>query len=319
MQYLKFTLSAELDNQRLDKACALAFPDVSRSRIKNLILDGHVSVNETPVNDPSKKVMSGQTLCLGLPDLIPATPKAQAIALDIVYEDNDIIVINKPAGMVVHPAPGNYDSTLVNALLAHCGDTLSGIGGVARPGIVHRLDKDTSGLIVIAKNDAAHQGLSSQFADRTLSRNYYAFVWGIIKPTEGTINTNIGRSPKNRKKMSVLRVGGKHAITHYNLIKTYGNHASLVECKLETGRTHQIRVHLASIGYSIIGDEVYGKSPKGLSSNLQNGVMEILGKPARQALHAFHLQLKHPISGAPLCFNIDLPSELKNLETLLQY
>lgn len=288
--------------ERLDRLLAGGLPEQSRSRIKTLILAGRVTSSGATITDPSYRVKPGEAFTLVVPDPVPATPLGQAIALDVVYEDDALIVIDKPAGMVVHPAAGNPDGTLVNALISHCAGSLSGIGGELRPGIVHRLDKDTSGLMVAAKSDVAHRGLSDQFATRSLSRVYLALVRGIPNPVRGTITGNIGRSPANRKKMAVLaadRAGGRHAVTHYQVQKTYSGPLSLIECRLETGRTHQIRVHLTHKGHPLIGDKLYGGART----------------PAfpRQALHAHRLAFIHPISGAAMEFAAALPEDMQAL------
>ena len=244
---------------RLDKLLAGALADLSRSRIKALVLAGGLVAGGETITDPSYRVKPGQRFALTVPEPVPATPVGQDIALTVVYEDADLIVIDKPAGLVVHPAAGNHDRTLVNALIAHCGASLSGIGGVLRPGIVHRLDKDTSGLIVAAKNDVAHSSLAAQFADRSLTRVYRALVWGLPSPPVGEIEGAIGRSPRNRKKMAVMTRSGKPALTRYRLIEAFGAAASLVECRLATGRTHQIRVHMTHRGHPVIGDALYGR------------------------------------------------------------
>ena len=254
------------------------------------------------VTDPSYRVKPGESFAISVPEPVAARPRGQAMALTVVYEDHALIVIDKAAGMVVHPAAGNPDHTLVNALISHCGHSLSGIGGVLRPGIVHRLDKDTSGLMVAAKSDAAHRGLSAQFATRTLSRVYLALVRGIPSPTKGTITGNIGRSPANRKKMAVLderRPGGRHAVTHYRVLDTFRGPVSLLECRLETGRTHQIRVHLTHKGHPLIGDKLYGgaRTPPF----------------PRQALHAYKLAFDHPDDGRQMRFEIALPDDMRAL------
>ncbi|MGB0934863.1 MAG: RluA family pseudouridine synthase [Alphaproteobacteria bacterium] len=302
-------ISTDEHRWRIDKALATLAQDLSRTRIKGLLLDGHISLDGEPVYDPAQKVTAGQEYTIVVPDLTEGPPQPENIPLDVVYEDQDLIVINKPAGMVVHPAPGHSMGTLVNALLHHCGESLSGIGGVKRPGIVHRLDKDTSGLMVVAKHDKSHKGLSEQFADRTLSRTYTAFVWGVPKPLAGTVEGNIGRHPRNRKTMAVLQAGGRPAITHYETEEIYGLTAARVRCKLETGRTHQIRVHMTSIGHSLIADPVYGRQPKGTSFvKLEN----------RQALHAKQLEFIHPMTKEKICLQADLPQDLVNLEETLQ-
>ena len=247
---------------RLDRVLADALPALSRTRLKGLIAAGHVrrrgrsrgGIGGTPPLAADTRVRTGEVFAVAVPAAAPAAPAAQPMKLSVVYEDDDIIVVDKPAGLVVHPAPGNPDRTLVNALIAHCGDSLSGIGGIARPGIVHRLDKDTSGLMVVAKNDAAHHSLARQLAERRIERVYDAVVWGVPSPRRGTITGNIGRSPANRKKMAVVPKGGKAALTRYAVTRTFGALASLVECRLASGRTHQIRVHMAAIGHPVNGD-----------------------------------------------------------------
>ena len=288
--------------ERLDKLLASGAPELSRSRIKALLLAGRVTTGGATITDPSYRVKPGETFVIWVPEPVPATPRGQAIALSVIHEDDALIVIDKPAGMVVHPAAGNPDNTLVNALIAHCGDSLSGIGGVLRPGIVHRLDKHTSGLMVAAKSDAAHRGLSAQFASRSLSRVYLALVRGIPSPTKGVIEGNIGRSPANRKKMAVLdegRPGGRAAITHYRVLNSFAGPVSLIECRLETGRTHQIRVHLTHKGHPLIGDKLYGgaRTPPF----------------PRQALHAYKLAFDHPLSGKSMNFEIALPEDMRAL------
>jgi 23S rRNA pseudouridine1911/1915/1917 synthase len=293
---------------RLDKALASA-TDLSRERIKALIADGHVEIDGKAARSPSAKVQSGAVFTVRVPAAVEPEARPQAIPLDIAFEDEHLIVVNKPAGMVVHPAAGNPDGTLVNALLHHCRGQLSGIGGVARPGIVHRIDKDTSGLLVVAKSDAAHEGLAQQFADHSISRVYLAVLGGHLSASKGTIKGRIGRSDQNRKKMAVLpeqSSRGKHAITHYTLLKKL-REASLVECRLETGRTHQVRVHCASIGHSLLGDQTYGRTPKQLRSVLKDLQF------ARQALHAAHLGFNHPISGDFIEFSCELPSDMQAL------
>ncbi|WP_279349559.1 RluA family pseudouridine synthase [Erythrobacter litoralis] len=295
-------------SDRLDKALAQG-TDLSRERIKTLIAQGHVEIAGKLATSPSAKVEAGTPYRIALPAPEPLETEAQAIPLDIVFEDADLIVVNKPAGMVVHPAAGNRDGTLVNALLHHCRGQLSGINGVERPGIVHRIDKDTSGLLVVAKSDAAHEGLARQFADHSIIRRYQAICAGHPNPRDGMIGGRIGRSDKDRKKMAVLPPGakrGKHAVTHYRTDRTFA-HAALIECRLETGRTHQVRVHCQSIGNPLLGDPVYGRTPKALKP-----VLEHLGF-ARQALHATRLGFSHPISGESLDFRAEMPSDMREL------
>lgn len=299
---------------RLDKFLATKIQDISRSRLQELIEEGFVKVDQTH-SDASFKVKEGQLIEVTIPPLIDARPIPQNIPLDILYEDKDVIVINKPAGMVVHPAPGNPEGTLVNALLSHCGDSLSGINGVKRPGIVHRLDKETSGLLVAAKNDKAHNHLAHQLATHEMGRRYVALVWGRLTPLEGTIEGGIGRDPRHRQRMAI-RQNGKFARTHYKVLKIYGRVASLVECRLETGRTHQIRVHLAARGHSLIGDSLYGKPPKSIPSVLQTYLKEKWPK-GRHALHAKDLLLMHPTTHENLHFSTDLPEDIRSLIDVL--
>jgi len=309
----RISIDADAAGGRLDRALADALPDLSRSRIKTLIAEGCVSMGGGKVTDVSRRVKSGEAFDVMIPDLVPAVPAGQDIPLEVVYEDDQVIVINKPAGLVVHPAPGNPDRTLVNALIAHCGASLSGVGGVARPGIVHRLDKDTSGLMVAAKTDLAHRALAEQFAAHTLERAYQAVVWGIPAKNEGTIEGNIGRHPRNRKKMTVVRRGGKHAVTHYKILRRLGTWASLVECRLETGRTHQIRVHMSSIGHPIVGDPVYGRSDRRRLHTAKTSFVNAVTALNRQALHAYLIGFEHPKTHVFLRFESDLPEELKTL------
>ena len=301
------TIGPDTAGERLDRALAVAVPDLSRSRLQALIAAGCVWEGERTVEDASVKVKPGQAFEIRVPPPVAAEPAAQAIHLEIVYEDPHLIVIDKPAGLVVHPAAGNPDGTLVNALLAHCGGELSGIGGVARPGIVHRLDKETSGLMVAAKTDAAHKALSAQFADRTLSRTYLALVWGRPNPSVGTIEGAIGRDPRDRKRMAIVKAGGKAARTHYKVLRPAGLEASLVACKLDTGRTHQIRVHLTSIGHPLIGDQVYGRRPRSAIGS------DAARSFPRQALHAAKLRFRHPADQNELEFTRPLPGDMRDL------
>jgi 23S rRNA pseudouridine1911/1915/1917 synthase len=308
---LNLAIPPELNRHRTDKAIAVLAavenPSLSRARIQALLAEGHLCLAGKVVSDASHKVHEGEVYTLVLPPPEKAEPEAQDIDITVVYEDDDVIVIDKAAGLVVHPAPGNRDKTLVNALLAHCGDSLSGIGGVARPGIVHRLDKDTSGLMVVAKNDMAHHALAKQFADRSLSRTYHALVWGAPIPSASSIDAPIGRSMKDRKKMAVT-AKGKPALTHYEVIESFAD-VSLVECKLATGRTHQIRVHLAHIKHPVVGDSVYGGGRRGKKGE------EVLQKFPRQALHAVELHFIHPRSGKLRKFVSKLPKDMKKILT----
>ena len=307
------TVAADDDGRRLDKWLAGALPGLSRSRLKALILDGRVSRDGQTISDPNTPVKPGQQYSVAEPPPAPATPQPQDIPLTIVYEDDDLLVVDKPAGMTVHPAPGSPDGTLVNALLHHCGDSLSGIGGVARPGIVHRIDKDTSGLMVVAKTDLAHQGLSAQFAAHSLERAYQAVVWGVPAPPHGTVEGPIGRHPVQRKKMAVVHRGGKPAVTRYKVLRAFGLRAALIECRLETGRTHQIRVHMTESGHPLIGDPVYGRArPAALKDCPEAARQAVLSFP-RQALHAYLIGFDHPRSGKTLRFQINLPLDISNL------
>ena len=307
-----FVESTEI-SRRLDRVLAERLTDFSRTRLKALIVDGCVTVNMAPHVDPAFRVSVGDKLIITVPPARSSKPTPQRIPLNVIYEDNELIVIDKPPGLVVHPAPGHPDQTLVNALLSHCGASLSGIGGVRRPGIVHRLDKDTSGLLVAAKNDATHRGLANAFTTKAIKRKYKAIVLGVPSPHKDTIVSNIGRNPKNRKKMAVVLKGGKRAITLYQLEKLYSNGAaSLVICELATGRTHQIRVHMAEAGYPVLGDPLYG-GHRGLSPHSTSPTIQMLREFPRQALHAFELRFIHPKTAKPLEFVSELPSDMKNL------
>ncbi|WP_142850079.1 RluA family pseudouridine synthase [Telmatospirillum sp. J64-1] len=316
---LAATVGAEEAGTRLDKWLSGALPDLSRTRIKALIEEGMVTADGATISDASFRVKSGQSFALVIPESIPAIPQPQPMDLDIVYEDEDLIVVNKPAGLVVHPAPGSPDCTLVNGLLHHCSSTLSGIGGVKRPGIVHRLDKETSGLIVAAKNDAAHNGLAVQFADHSITRAYRCVVWGVPAQKSGEIEGNIGRSPTNRKKMAIVNKGGKHALTRYRVLKMFGTSASQVECRLATGRTHQIRVHMTALGHPLVGDSTYGRvrSAQKLRDLAPAAREALIGFP-RQALHAFLLGFIHPRTGEMLRFEKEEPNDLRQLVQKLE-
>jgi 23S rRNA pseudouridine1911/1915/1917 synthase len=292
--------------ERLDKALATA-SGLSRERVKALLGEGRIMLDGHAAGQASLKLASGTSFRISVPGAVAAEAAAQDIPLVVAFEDEHLIVVDKPAGLVVHPAAGNLDGTLVNALLHHCRGQLSGIGGVARPGIVHRIDKDTSGLLVVAKSDAAHEGLARQFADHSITRAYLAVTSGHPAPPAGTIRGNIARSSTNRKKMALVGEGrGKHAITHYRTLKMLRD-AALVECRLETGRTHQLRVHLGSIGHPLLGDPVYGRSPARLRPLLTS-----LGFN-RQALHAAELGFIHPVTAEKLHFASDLPADMQQL------
>lgn len=322
------TVSEDDVGLRLDRMLAERMEGHSRSRLKMLIEDGNVTRDGTTIGEPSYKVKQAETFIVSIPPAVRAEPVACDIPLDIVFEDDDIVVVNKAAGMVVHPAPGHWAGTLVNAILYHCGDSLSGIGGVLRPGIVHRLDKDTSGLIVIAKNDQAHTNLGRQFSTHTIERYYQALVWSAPRPLVGTINTIITRCDTDRKKMVVPKEPsgsrGKQAVTHYKVVERFGYEeeavASLVECRLETGRTHQVRVHLAHIGHAIIGDPVYRRSRrlKWHEGKYNRNLQRVLSRFKRQALHARRLGFKHPKSAEFLHFEVDFPNDIKELADKLE-
>ncbi|MGE0255003.1 MAG: RluA family pseudouridine synthase [Alphaproteobacteria bacterium] len=310
------------DGERLDRALAEALGDISRSRLKALILDGRVSRGGTTVRAPDARAVAGETWTVDLPAPAPARPEAQAMDLAIVFEDDHLIVLDKPAGLVVHPAPGNPDRTLVNALIAHCGDSLAGIGGERRPGIVHRLDKDTSGLMAVAKTQAALDSLSRQFATRTAGREYAALVWGVPAPPAGEIEGAIGRDPRHRKRMAVVG-GGRAALTRYAVERRLGPPdrplASLVACRLATGRTHQIRVHLAWRGHPVIGDPVYGgRAAGGRVAALPEPARRAVAALGRQALHARKLALDHPASGERLTFDAPIPPDIRQLLDILE-
>jgi 23S rRNA pseudouridine1911/1915/1917 synthase len=319
-----YRLAVEAPEQcgRLDKILSTAFADLSRSRIQALIEDGQVLLNDAVCDSSSKKLQIGDVVMLSVPPPVDATPKAEKIALDIVYEDEDLLVLHKPAGLVVHPGAGNYEGTLVNALLHHCKGSLSGIGGVMRPGIVHRLDKETSGLMVVAKNDMAHKGLSAQLEDRSLSRVYQALVFKVPFPSKSVVDQPLARHPSNRLKMAVAHRGGKAARTHYHVQQKFGEACALVECKLESGRTHQIRVHMESLGHPLIGDPLYGPQKNGVSSALKKAgyddktIQEALNFP-RQALHAGALAFTHPGTDELLEFTAPLPDDMSKLLKLL--
>jgi 23S rRNA pseudouridine1911/1915/1917 synthase len=312
---------------RLDRALAEAFPDLSRSRLQALAREGHVRVDDHVVQDPGQKIRPGALLSVLVPPPAPAEPAGETIPLDVVYEDPDLIVIDKPAGLVVHPAAGHASGTLVNALIAHCGASLSGIGGIQRPGIVHRLDKDTSGLLVVAKNDRAHQGLAAQFADHgragPLERAYLALVWGVPSRAGGTISAAVGRHATHREKMAVVPSGrGREAITHWSIVERLPAHgealATLLRCELETGRTHQIRVHMAHMHHPLLGDALYGSGFRTRARRLNPAAAEALDRLGRQALHAAVLGFEHPVTGEALRFESPLPDDMATLLAALR-
>jgi 23S rRNA pseudouridine1911/1915/1917 synthase len=323
------TIAAEEAGTRLDRVLAARIPSLSRSRLKALIVAGQVTVERRTIRDPATGVNSGETITVSLPPAEAPEPAGEAIPLNIVYEDAALIVIDKPKGLVVHPAAGHATGTLVNALIAHCGDSLSGIGGVKRPGIVHRLDKDTSGLMVVAKTDRAHRALSAQFADKSesgIERGYLALVWGAPSRPKGTVDAPLDRHPHARDKRAV-RADGRHAVTHWQVLKRFAGQdstqqdgkpiASLLACTLDTGRTHQIRVHLAHIGHPIIGDATYATGFKTKASRLPPAARAALDDLGRQALHAYRLGFDHPDSGKRLEFRSELPDDIRRLHDAL--
>jgi 23S rRNA pseudouridine1911/1915/1917 synthase len=307
--------------RRLDAYLAAVIPDMSRSRLKALIEAGHVRLGGATIVEGKRAVNSGDRIEIDVPEAEPAEPEGEDIPLEIVYEDKDVLVLDKPSGLVVHPGAGNWTGTLVNALIAHCGDTLSGIGGVKRPGIVHRLDKDTTGLMVVAKNDRAHKRLALQFADHgrtgALERGYRALVWGRPSLPYGLVDAPLGRSPSNRQKMAVVKTGGREAITHYTVEDSFGAGrtpvASLLDLRLETGRTHQIRVHMAALGHPLIGDPDYGKGFITKLALLPEPARSLTTAFPRQALHAYMLGFEHPATGEVMHFESELPPDLTGL------
>lgn len=306
------TITADLDGWRLDRALAALVPLLSRERIKTLISSGEVHSGGVAVRDPSSKARTGTAYALTIPEPREATAEAQDIPLEIVYEDDHLLVVDKPAGLVVHPAAGNFDGTLVNALLHHCRGRLSGIGGVARPGIVHRIDKGTSGLLVVAKTDRAHEGLAKQFAAHSIERRYLAIANGIPNPTTGTVDAPLARSAQNRKKVAIVEADrGKRAVTHYRLLEALKD-AALLECQLETGRTHQVRVHMASIGHALLGDPVYGRTRPA-----HREVLKELGFN-RQALHAAVIGFVHPVDRKNCRFESKIPEDMQRLFSILR-
>ena len=304
---------ASATGQRLDRFLAEALPDLTRSRVKALIEARLLTRDGVVVTQPAEPVRPASEYLLRRPAAVAAQPVAQSIPLTILYEDDDLLVIDKPAGLVVHPAPGNEDGTLVNALLAHCGDRLPGIGGERRPGIVHRLDKDTSGTMVVAKTEPTLAALSAMFAARDLDRAYLALAWGLPSPPQGAIEGAIGRDPRDRKRMAVVGHGGKPALTHYRTLDHHATAVALLECRLATGRTHQIRVHLGHVGHPIVGDGTYLRrlpaAARGLAEPLRGRCLDF----PRQALHACRLGFKHPRTGTPLAFATPPPADMRGL------
>ena len=308
-QNIAVELRPEHSGWRLDRALADALPTLSRERIKALVKSGALETTSGAIRDPSAKVRGDESFLLAVPEPTPAHNEAQNIPLRVVFEDEHLLVVDKPAGLVVHPAAGNPDGTLVNALLHHCDGSLSGIGGVARPGIVHRIDKDTSGLLVVAKTDVAHEGLAKQFAAHSIDRRYLAIVTGVPKAAEGTVDAPLARSSTNRKKISIVEEGrGKRAVTHWRRLQILRD-AALVECRLETGRTHQVRVHMASLGHPLLGDPTYGRSGKAHRDLLKELNFH------RQALHATELGFTHPVTKNRLSFASGMPADMQELFT----
>lgn len=311
------TAGPESAGDRADRFLAGAIGSLSRSRVKALIDAGHATRDGAPIRDPSETVRPGARYALRLPPPEPAAPLPQAMPLSILFEDRHLIVLDKPPGLVVHPAPGNADGTLVNALLAHAGDDLPGIGGEKRPGIVHRLDKDTSGVMVVAKTEIAHRTLSEAFAARDLERSYVALAWGLPTPPAGDIEGPIGRHPTDRKRMAIVARGGKPALTHYATERAWGTACALLRCRLATGRTHQIRVHLSHIGHPLVGDPVYLRRTPAAARTLPAAAREALLAFPRQALHAASLGFRHPATGQPLRFETPMPADMAGLLRLL--
>ena len=313
---INFIVEESENNLRVDVLINKREKLISRTRIKNLILKQRLKLNDEVIKSPSKKVITGDKLNLQIPEPEEASLKPYDFKLEIIYEDEDLIIINKPAGIIMHPGAGNYDKTIVNALMHYDKDSLSTIGDELRPGIVHRIDKNTSGLVVVAKNNETHENLSKQFSDHTIIRVYQLLIWGKLRPSSGKIDTFIARSSKNRQLMEVSRSKGKQAITNYNTLETFENDKtptlSLVECKLETGRTHQIRVHMTHMGNSIVGDDKYKKKYKKLK-NIDMGLESLISKLDRQFLHAKTLGFIHPKTNEEMVFSSILPQELNNL------
>ncbi|MEJ0049092.1 MAG: RluA family pseudouridine synthase [Rhodospirillales bacterium] len=314
---LQVVAPPEAAGERADRFLASAIGTMSRTRVKGLIEAGHVRRDGTVIGEPAEAVRAGAVYEVQPPPVVSAVPQAQAIPFAILYEDADLLVLDKPAGLVVHPAPGNEDGTLVNALLAHCGDSLPGIGGERRPGIVHRLDRDTSGVMVVAKTEAALAGLSAMFAARDLEREYVALVWGVASPAAGEIEGAIGRDPRDRKRMAMVTRGGRAALTYYRTERVFAGSVSLLQCRLATGRTHQIRVHLASRGHPVVGDPVYLRRIPAVSRGLPEEARRALLDFPRQALHARSLGFRHPRTGIMMRFETEVPEDFRQLLRVL--
>jgi 23S rRNA pseudouridine1911/1915/1917 synthase len=310
---IRITATAGDAGQRIDRFLADNLASLSRSRVKTLIDEGRLRGDSGPVTQPAEPVRAGATYILDLPAPIPATPRPQVIPFPILYEDEDLIVLDKPAGLVVHPAPGNLDGTLVNALLAHCGPGFTGIGAERRPGIVHRLDKDTTGVMVVAKTQLANDALTTAFAARDLDRAYVALVWGLPQPLEAEIEGAIGRDPRDRKRMTVVARGGKPALTRYRTMRAWQTSLALLECRLATGRTHQIRVHLSNQGHPIVGDPLYLRRVPTAAKTVNQPLRGQLLDFPRQALHAASLGFRHPRTGRPISFEAALPADMQAL------
>ncbi len=310
---IRVIATEEAAGQRADRYLADASGTLSRSRVKQLIEAGHATRDGVAVSQPADPVRAGALYELIVPEPVSAVPLPQAIPFTILHEDRHLIVLDKPAGLVVHPAPGNEDGTLVNALLAHCGDALPGIGGERRPGIVHRLDRDTSGVMVVAKTEQALATLSAAFAARDIERAYTALIWGIPAPAHGEIEGAIGRDPRDRKRMAIVTRGGKQALTHYRTLQVFHAAASLLECRLATGRTHQIRVHLSANGHPVVGDPVYLRRIPAISRSVPEPARALLLDFPRQALHARTLGFRHPGTGHEMRFETELPEDFAGL------
>jgi 23S rRNA pseudouridine1911/1915/1917 synthase len=310
---IRIVATAEDAGERVDRFLADRLGTLSRSRLKMLIDEGRLTAGARLVGQPAEPVKEGVTYILDLPAPLPATPQPQDIPFALLYEDTDIIVLDKPAGLVVHPAPGNLDGTLVNALLAHCGPGFTGIGAERRPGIVHRLDKDTSGVMVVAKTQLANDVLTATFANRDLDRAYKALVWGVPSPTKGEIEGAIGRDKRDRKRMAVVAHGGKYALTRYQTLQGWHGSLALLECRLATGRTHQIRVHLATNGHPVVGDPMYLRRVPSASKAIISPLRDHLLDFPRQALHAASLGFKHPRTGEAIAFQAPIPPDMQAL------